>query len=314
VLGNRALDAGKELGLDAQYEWCNDDVRVPALFEYLVANAHDYRALVFAPYLYWTSVAGTLAAPERTVLLPCLHDEPAARLDVFAREFRDVRGLWFLTDPEAELARQVHADLADAAVIGSGVDVPDGYEPERFRTKFGIHDPFVLYVGRREAGKDFEGFVDDFLTATRGVDETIRLVVAGPGRVRVADSARGQVVDVGVLDTTDRNDAMAAASAVVQPSPYESFSRTMMEAWLAGAFVIANGKSAVSAWHCARASAGATYFDVAQLVAALRRISDPSTRGDGARGRAYVLREYTWPTVLDRVEGLVADWFPVVGR
>lgn len=310
VLGNRALAAGRGLSLAEQYRWCNDDVRVPELFDHLVDHGHEYRMLAFAPYLYWTTVAGTIAAPVRSVLVPCLHDEPTAHLDVFAREFREVRGIWFLTEPEADLARRLHPDLAPHAVLGSGVDEPADADPERFRTRYGIRGPFALYAGRREEGKAFAALVDDFLAALDDGAPVRTLVVAGPGAVRLPDAARGRVVDVGLLPTRDRDDAMAAATAVIQPSPYESFSRTMMEAWLAGAFVVANRACAVSAWHCARAGAGATYDGPAALADALRRATEPEARADGERGRAYVQREYTWPVVLDRVEACIEEWFP----
>jgi glycosyltransferase involved in cell wall biosynthesis len=310
VLGNRALAAGRALSVAEQYRWCNDDIRVPGLFDHLVDRGHEYRALVFAPYLYWTTVAGTVAAPERSVLVPCLHDEPTAHLDLFTREFRDVRGIWCFTEPEAELARRLHPDLAPLAVVGSGVDVPEGADPERFRVRHGVRDPFVLYAGRREAGKGFAALIDDFVAAVDVGGSPLRLVLAGPGAVRLPEAARHCVVDVGLLDRQDRDDAMAAASAVIQPSPYESFSRTMMEAWLAGAFVIANRASAVSAWHCARAGAGVTYASPAELADGLRRALEPTARADGERGRAYVMREYTWPVVLDRVEACIEEWFP----
>lgn len=310
VLGNRALAAGRPLSVAEQYRWCNDDVRVPALFDHLLDHGSGYRALVFAPYLYWTAVAGTLVQPERTILMPCLHDEPTAHLEVFAREFREVRGLWFLTEPEAVFARVLHPDLAAHTVIGSGVDVPTEYHPDRFRAAHGIADPFVLYAGRRESGKGFDALVEDFVEAVTREGLSVRLVVAGPGRITVPERARDHVVDVGLLDASDRDDAMAAASAVIQPSPYESFSRTMMEAWLAGAFVIANRASAVSSWHCERARAGATYGSPAELGRALRVALDLDDAERAAQGREYVLREYTWPAVLDRVEAVLDAWLP----
>ena len=310
VLGNRALAAGTPLATHAQYRWLNDDVRVPGLFDHLIDHGSEYRALVFGPYLYWTTVAGSLVAPERSVLLPCLHDEPTAHLGVFDREFRDARGVWFLSEPEADFARGRFAGLAESAVIGAGVDVPAGYDPERFRARHGIPGPFVLYAGRREEGKGFGRLLDDFVDAVERERLDLTLVVAGPGEIALPERARARVVDVGVLDAADRDDAMAAASAVIQPSPYESFSRTMMEAWLAGAFVIANGASAVSTWHCGRAGAGATYSGPDELGRALRAAREPGARADGARGREYVLREYTWPAALDRVEALLDAWLP----
>ncbi|MBM3660210.1 MAG: glycosyltransferase family 4 protein [Actinobacteria bacterium] len=310
VLGNRALAAGRPLDLAAQYRWCNDDVRVPALFDHLVDHAHEYRALVFAPYLYWTTVAGARVAPERSVLLPCLHDEPTASLELYGRAFREVHDVWFLTDPEADLARRLHPDLAPSTVVGAGVHEPAGADADRFRARHGIAGPFALYAGRREAGKGFDALLDDYTTAVERHGLTLPLVLAGPGEARIPERARAHVLDVGQIDGAERDDAMAAATAVLQPSPYESFSRTMMEAWLGGAFVVANRASVVSAWHCARAGAGATYADPDELARALRRALEPDAATDGARGRAYVRREYTWPAVLDRVEERLDERFP----
>ena len=135
-----------------------------------------------------------------------------------------------------------------------------------------------------------------------------------PGRVPSTSTNErvAHVIDVGVLSESDRDDAMAAADAVVQPSAYESFSRTMMEAWLAGTWVIANGASAVSRWHCERSGAGRTYSSAAEFAECLHDVAHRASEIDAgaARGRDYVLREYTWPVVLDRVEAAIEEWFP----
>ena len=85
----------------------------------------------------------------------------------------------------------------------------------------------------------------------------------------------------------------------------------MMEAWLAGSFVLANGASAVSRWHCDRSGAGAVYYDEAEFAAWMQRLADPLWSTPDDAGRAYVVREYSWPVVLDRVETLVHAWFPI---
>ena len=115
------------------------------------------------------------------------------------------------------------------------------------------------------------------------------------------------------MSDRDRDDAMAAARAVVQPSSNESFSRTMMEGWLAGTFVLANGASGVSRWHCERSGAGAVYDDEAGFAEWMRRLADPAWSPPGGDGRAYVLQQYTWPVTLDRVETLLDEWFPIGG-
>jgi glycosyltransferase involved in cell wall biosynthesis len=313
VLGNRRLDRGGSLDERAAYRWLNDDVRVPGLFEYLVDHGHEYRAIVAAPYLYWTTVATAAAAPDRTVLLPCLHDEPTASLPVYDEMFRDARGCWFLTEPEAGVAAARWPDLTEHAVVGAGVRVPDAYDPDGFRDRYGIEGPFVLYAGRREAGKGFDRLVESFASCAAQRPGPLRLVVAGPGPAPISAAAAPFVVDVGALSERDRDDAMAAARALVQPSPNESFSRTMMEGWLAGTFVLANGESAVSRWHCERSGSGAVYCDGAEFAEWMGRLAEPAWTAPSGDGRGYVLREYTWPTVLGRVEASIEEWFPTGG-
>ena len=38
--------------------------------------------------------------------------------------------------------------------FGIGMDTDQTGDGERFRQKFGIRDPFILYAGRKEAGPD----------------------------------------------------------------------------------------------------------------------------------------------------------------
>ena len=112
------------------------------------------------------------------------------------------------------------------------------------------------------------------------------------------------MIDLGLVSDRDRDDAFAAASAYLQPSTLESFSRTVMEAWLAGTPVIANAASAVVSWHCERSGAGLTYDDGADFEQCLRFVAEAPAEAAAlaAPGRDYVLDNYTWPVTLDRME------------
>ncbi len=65
-----------------------------------------------------------------------------------------------------------------------------------------------------------------------------------------------RVFDLGYVDESRAQRRDGRGLAYIQPSAYESFSRTIMEAWLAGTLVIATGASAVNRWHCDRSGAG----------------------------------------------------------
>jgi glycosyltransferase involved in cell wall biosynthesis len=137
----------------------------------------------------------------------------------------------------------------------------------------------------------------------------IPLVTCGVGRLGTVPS-NTPVIDVGYLSDEERSNAMAAATVYVQPSAMESFSRTIMEAWLAGTVVVANAASAVVRWHCARSGAGLVYGDRYEFAECLRLLVADRALGRSMadRGREYVLANYRWDEVLDRAERALEDW------
>lgn len=305
-----AIHNGWPLTIEDQERWMNDDVRVPELFHHLLDHASSYRALLFTPYLQWTTFACSQIAPERSVLWACVHDEPYLRLPIFQPMFAGVAGLWFQSEPEHDLAHRVFPRLAPHEVVGCGIDVPRRYDPLRFREKFDIDGRFVLYAGRREGAKNWERLLDGFARATARQELPFTLVTIGAGDVRPPTEIASRVVDLGFLSDEDRNDAFAAADAYLQPSAYEAFSRTIMEAWLAGTIVIANGASDVVRWHCDRSAAGLVYDDDLELEHALAFVAAAPDEAEqlAKQGREYVLERYTLPAVVDRVEATLEGW------
>ena len=301
----RTMALGEAPTLAQQEAWMNDGLRVPGLFHALLDTAEQYRAIVVSPYLFWTTFAAGLVAPERTILRPCLHDEPEARFELFEPLVTGVAKLWLNTDPEAELLDELWPAHAPAEVIGEGIPVPERYDPAGFRARHGLGDRrFVLYGGRREGAKNWDALLDGFVAAVRKEDLDLSLVTFGVGEVHVPPDVADRVVDLGLLTDHDKDDAFAAAAAYLQPSAMESFSRTIMEAWLAGTPVIANAASAVVSWHCNRSGAGLTYEDSSELEQCLRFIAEAPADAAAlaAPGRQYVLDHYTWAATLDRME------------
>jgi len=305
-----AILRGERLTLAQQHRWMNDDMRSPELFHYLLDHSGDYRMLAFAPYLFWVTFACSQLAPERSVLWACVHDEPQLRLELFEPMFAGVAGLWFQADPEHDLAHRVLKRLAPHEVVGCGIEVPPGYDPAGFRARHHIDGRFVLYAGRREGAKGWEDLLAGFAGATIRGRLPLSLVTMGVGEVHPPAEIADRVVDLGILSDDERNNAFAACDAYLQPSAYEAFSRTVMEAWLAGVPVIANGASAVVAWHCERSGAGLTYDDSFELEQCLTFVAeDPDGAAAlGAKGREYVTANYEFSLVLNRIEATIEAW------
>jgi glycosyltransferase involved in cell wall biosynthesis len=306
----QAILAGSPTTLGQQQRWINDGMRVPELFHHLLDLGSTYDAVLLGPYPFWPTFACSQVVPERSVLWTCLHDEPYAYLDLFSPMLSGVAGLLLQTEPEHELAHRVNAHLAPHAVTGCGVEVPGGYDPTGFRERFGISGPFLLYAGRREGAKGWEDLLRWFASAVIRRDLPFSLVTCGGGPVDPPEEIADRVVDVGFLSDRDRDDAFAAASAYVQPSRYEAFSRTVMEAWLAGTPVIANGGSAVVRHHCERSGAGLVYDDELEFEECLAFLAaEPAAaRALAAAGREYVLANYQWEDVLDGIEAALGEF------
>lgn len=300
----RTILSGEPVPIQGQERWMNDGVRVPALFHYLLDHGTEYDAILLGPYLLWSTFACAQIHPDRTVLWACLHDEPYLYLDLFQPMLSGVAGLLLQTDAEHDLAHGAVPLLAPHEVVGCGVEVPTSYSADRFRSKYGIEGPFLFYAGRREGAKGWEDLLAAFSQAHLRRGLPLQLVTCGAGPVTPPPEIANRVVDLGFLSDADRDDALAAAAAYVQPSRYEAFSRTVMEAWLAGTLVIANGGSAVVRQHCERSGAGLVYDDVLELDECLAFVAaDPGAAAALARpGRDYVLANYQWPDVLDRIE------------
>lgn len=304
----RRIAEGIPLDEGQEQAWVNGLFRVPDLYHHLVAERDSYRAIVFSPYLFWTTLVGAMVAPERSIVMPCLHDEGYARLRIVARVLSQVARAWYLSEPERDLARQLGLDPGRGDLTGAGVPVPEGYRPDAFRERHGLRRPFLLYAGRREEGKGWPVLVDAFAAAVaRGAD--LDLVTMGVGEVAAPPSVADRVHDLGFLPDDEAADAFAAAGAYVQPSRNESFSRTVMEAWLAGTPVLANAESDVVRWHCERSGAGITWTGADELSAAIEAVavSPDALAALAAPGRAYVLEHYTWPTVLDHMEASLEE-------
>jgi len=305
-VARRAQDSieGDEVpSLDEQISWLGFQFRAPDLFHHLLQHSQEFDAVVFSPYLFWNTSVCLRAAPERSVVVPCLHDETYARLDVLRPVLSDPAAVWFLSEPEHELAHSLGDVSEHHVVTGAGVDVPSSYDPEGFRARHGIERPFVLYAGRREGGKGWHWLLDAYELAVKAGVE-LDLVTIGAGEVHVPAGLAGRVLDLGFVSAAERDDAFAAAAAYVQPSRMESFSRSVMEAWLAGTPVLATADGAVVAWHCKRSGGGLLFDGAEELVEQLLSLSrsPAEARSMAERGRSYVLAEYSWDVVLDRME------------
>ncbi len=292
------------LTVDEQYEWVARLPQSPGLYRHLEAQAANLDVIFFAPYMYSTTLFGALVAPEKSVIWPCLHDEVFAYFHATRVVMTSGKGVVFNTRAEQRLAERLGIQHPRASVVGAGVDgdVRLSVQPPP------IEGPYVMYAGRLEPSKNYDVLARYFANYKSEYGGDLKLVVSGTG---VLGSIRHpDIVYLGFLERADMLAAMRHALVFCQPSVNESFSFVIMEAWLAGAPVLVHRHCAVTYEHVVASQGGLAFGDYQGFASALNELqAQPEARRTmGARGAAYVKREYRWDIVLDRFEQALGQW------
>ena len=100
---------------------------------------------------------------------------------------------------------------------------------------------------------------------------------------------------------------LARARLLVIPSPFESLSIVLLEAWNQALPALVNGRCGVLHGQVLRANGGLSYRYAHDFAASLRYLlTNPDVaRRLGRQGLAYVEREYRWPHVMQKIESFL---------
>ena len=293
---------------DATLGWIDAQGPTSAALVDAVA-AVDEGAMIFYPYLYHPTVRGIPRAAVPTILYPAAHPEAPFALPIFDEVFGAVDGLAFHSRSEQDLvlSRFPATRTTPQARVGLPVDSPpDDVDGAATRARLGLGSgPFVLCLGRVDRGKGTHELARRFHDLPSRPAGT-RLVLAGP--IVDAPPALDGVVCVGPVSEHDKHGLLAEADVLVNPSPHESFSLVILEAWMAGTPVLVNGWCGPTTEHAQQSGGGLTYTGVADFQVALARLlDDAEVRARlGEAGRRYVEKNYSWPAVRARLDALVA--------
>lgn len=277
------------------------------LYSYIRDHGNEYDHFFFIPYMFGTTYYGSLIHPEKSILIPCLHDESYAYMDIFKKMFKDVKAVIYNSEPEKELANRIYDIKGHQIVMGAGMDTDISYNAQRFRDKYGIKNEFLLYAGRRDPGKNVSLLMEYFARYKESCNGNLKLVLIGKGELTVPKEHMHDIIDLGFVPLEDKFDAYAAATLFCMPSTNESFSIVIMEAWLCGTPVLVHADCAVTKDHCIKSNGGLYFSNYDEFEECLKYfLTDPAKRDLIAKnGKEYVIRNYSWETVIRRYEKLL---------
>jgi glycosyltransferase involved in cell wall biosynthesis len=271
----------------------------PALIQHIRRNEAAYDFFIFFSFRYYHAYHGIRAASSRALLVPTAERDGAIGLSIFGAAFRGVRALMYNSFEERAMIQAASGNTGvPHVVVGVGSEVPADANPGRFRQKFGIASPFVVYVGRIDENKGCKELFTYFERYTRAVRSDVSLVLMGNSLLPIPDHPR--IRHLGFVPDQDKFDGIAAADALIMPSYFESLSMVALEAWALGRPVLANGRCDVLQGQCLRSNAGLFYENYGEFLEtlALLQANRRLAAAMGRNGREYFQRHYAWPVIV----------------
>jgi glycosyltransferase involved in cell wall biosynthesis len=270
----------------------------PTLLTRLSRIADECDFVILFSIRYSPAFYGARFASSKAVLVPTAEREAGLGLEIFRPVFRGVRAIMYNSLEERALITTLSSNgHVPGVVVGVGSQIPAAVDPNRARQKFGLHNPFIIYVGRIDANKGCEDLFGHFREYADRSSRPIDLVLIGTPVMRIPDDPR--IRHLGFVGDQDKFDAISAAELLVMPSPYESLSMVALEAWALGRPVLASAQCDVLVGQCLRSNAGLYYEDAREFAAALDlMLSDPSLSARlGHNGRSFFAQNYSWPVI-----------------
>jgi len=271
------------------------------LMEHLSDHTADFNAFIYFTYLYATTYYGLPLVQNKAYLVPAAHDEWPIYLPIWDSFMSRPKAFIFSTAEERAFLQKrfPHARL-NGDIVGVGVNVPERYSRNNFIEKYGIQDPYILYIGRIDESKGCGTLIDYYLRYKRETSNKVKLVLAGKTVMPVPKHR--DIIEIGFVDDQTKFDALDGCSFLVNPSPYESLSMVLLEAWSLNKPVLVNAAAEVMVGQCKRSDSGLWYENYDEFRECVNYLlAHPEL---AHRGRAFVQENYSWDVIIEKYAAL----------
>ena len=244
-------------------------------------------------------------APEKSILVPTAHDEPAIRLTIFRQVFTNPYALVFNTTAEKEFTASLFSPKQTQQVAGVGVNIPQHIDKKAFKQKQGFIEDYLYYGGRIDAGKGCAELIEFYLRK-RNENANLPLLVLS-GHLSMDLPRDPSIVYLGFISEQEKEEVLQGALAVVIPSAMESLSLLLLEAFASSTPVLVKESSAVLKDHCVKSNGGLFYNDYEEFSGCIDYFlqHEHTRQAMGRNGLAYVQKNYSWPRVISIYEQIL---------
>lgn len=287
----------------------------PDLVQYIKMNKDEYDLFIFVTYLYYPTYKGISEVGRKSILIPTAHDEPYIYFKSYKKVFEEAGGYIFLTQEEKDfIEKQFKRETEGkySRVLGAGIEIPEvllsaGEKTEEecrdWRAEYKLTDPYFIYVGRVDYGKNCDELFRYFMKYIRDrspvFQNSCKLVVIGKAQMPVP--VHPDIIYLGYVEERVKYAAIASARSLILPSKYESLSISVLEAMALAVPVIVNGSCEVLKGHCLKSNAGLYYNNYEEFKTACDFMNHEGDsheyREMKSNGKKYVEHNYRWELI-----------------
>jgi glycosyltransferase involved in cell wall biosynthesis len=282
------LQAEGPVSSELEKAYLTHSVHSSRLLEELRRRQEEFDAVLVGPYLFGLTLDVALAFPEKTVLVPCFHDEPFARLASWRTAYQQVGGILYHSPEEQEFADiELGLNHPGAVCLGTWLDTQRQGDPEAGRRRVGTEKPYLVYCGRYSVQKNLPVLLDYAQRYQKSHPDRFTIAFLGQGEVSIPMESWAK--DLGFVEEAAKHDILAGAAALVQLSCYESLSLVALEAWAQGVPVLAHSQCPALVGHLRRSSGGQAVDGYEEFCAALDSLWQQPEHWQrlGRRGQDY---------------------------
>lgn len=286
--------------IDEQGPYC------PALIKYLEKHGGEYEVVLFVTYLYYPIIKGISVPGINPLLIPTVHDEWMAHMEIIQDVFERARGYIYNTDEERTFAGKQFSSTAGKpfCTVGYGIEVPDSDTLPDVKRKFGI-DNYILYAGRIDVTKGCGYLFQYFQQFKKHHPSGLKLVLCGKASMEIPEDK--DIISLGFVSEEDKYALMKDARVFVLASEFESLSIVVLESMMSGTPVLVNGECEILKGHCLKSNAGLYFSNYTQFERTLTwLLTHPAEYAQmQENGKQYVGTHYQWPTIIEKIEAVI---------
>ncbi len=271
------------------------------LLVYLWQQKDNYDAFIFFTYLYATTYFGLPLVADKAYLVPLAHDEWCIYLSLWKGFFALPQGFMFNTQQE-----KFFLETLFPHIHWSGYVAGLALEKQLLITEgFANYGSFLLYIGRIDTSKGCQELFNNFLAYKEKVNSPQKLILLGKAQIPIPKHQ--DLIYLGFVDEQTKWSALAYCDLLIMPSPYESLSLVLLEAWQMSKGVLVNGECEVLVQQCRRSNGGLWYSNQQEFIYLLESIPQATWNQLGKQGNTFVEQNYQWDQIEQKYLNLLGS-------